>query len=143
MRRGRAWAGNAVGTLAGAMTAPRGVSGTGAGNPAAAAQVNRDTARRVVPLFRPVPGPGGRRRGAYRGDLDDRHHQPAVVDATSRPVALGSCGTVTCELDRQLRLAGRGLLARLDAGALARRLFSPAGFDGSRPASALCTVSRM
>ena len=35
------------------MTAPRRVSGAVDGNPAAAAEVNRDTARRVVPLFRP------------------------------------------------------------------------------------------
>ena len=53
MCRARAWAGHAVGTLAGAMTAPRRVSGAVAENPAAPAQVNRNTARRVVPLFRP------------------------------------------------------------------------------------------
>jgi ATP-binding cassette subfamily B protein len=53
VRRGRARAGHAVGALAGDMTAPRLRSGAVSGNPAAPAHVNRDTARRVVPLFRP------------------------------------------------------------------------------------------
>src|SRR5215813_3906954 len=55
VRRGRAWAGYTVGLLAGAMTAP-GPPGTVGGNPAAPGHANRDTARRVVPLFRPYRG---------------------------------------------------------------------------------------
>jgi ATP-binding cassette subfamily B protein len=53
VRRGRAYAGHAVGALAGDMTAPGPRSGAVSGNPAAPAHVNRDTARRVLPLFRP------------------------------------------------------------------------------------------
>jgi ATP-binding cassette subfamily B protein len=53
LRTGRAWVGHAVGTLADAMTAPRPVSGAIGGNPVAPAGLRRDTARRVVPLFRP------------------------------------------------------------------------------------------
>jgi ATP-binding cassette, subfamily B, bacterial len=53
VRRGRAWAGQAVGTLAGAVTGPRSVPGAVGENPAAPAHAGRDTARRVVPLFRP------------------------------------------------------------------------------------------
>ena len=52
MRRGPAWAGHAVGTLAGAVTVPRPVSDAIRANPAPA-HANRETARRVVPLFRP------------------------------------------------------------------------------------------
>ena len=50
---GRAYAGHAVGAPAGDMTAPGPRSGAVSGNPPAPAHVNRDTARRVVPLFRP------------------------------------------------------------------------------------------
>src|SRR6266536_2842484 len=53
VRRGRVCAGHAVGALAGDMTAPGPRSGAVSGNPAAPARVSRDTARRVVPLFRP------------------------------------------------------------------------------------------
>ena len=53
VRRGRARAGHAVGALAGDMTAPGPRSGAVSRNPAAPAHVNRNTARRVVPLFRP------------------------------------------------------------------------------------------
>ncbi len=52
MRRGPAWAGHAVGTLAGVVTVPRPVSDAIRANPAPA-HANRETARRVVPLFRP------------------------------------------------------------------------------------------
>jgi ATP-binding cassette subfamily B protein len=52
VRRGQARAGYAAGLLAGAVTAP-GPLASGGGIPAAAAHANRDTARRVVPLFRP------------------------------------------------------------------------------------------
>jgi len=52
VRRGPAWAGHAVGTLAGAVTVPRPVSDAIRANPAPA-HANRETARRVVPLFRP------------------------------------------------------------------------------------------
>src|SRR6266542_633995 len=53
VRRGRVCAGHAVGALAGDMTAPGPRSGAVSGNPAAPARVSRETARRVVPLFRP------------------------------------------------------------------------------------------
>jgi ATP-binding cassette, subfamily B, bacterial len=53
VRRARAYAGHAVGALAGDMTASGPRPGAVSGNPAAPAHVNRDTARRVVPLFRP------------------------------------------------------------------------------------------
>ena len=53
VRRSRACAGHDVGALAGDMTAQGPRSGAVSGNPAAPAHVNRDTARRVVPLFRP------------------------------------------------------------------------------------------
>src|SRR5579863_1500790 len=53
VHRGRAYAGHAAGALAGDMTAPGPRSGAVSGNPAAPAHANRDTARRVVPLFRP------------------------------------------------------------------------------------------
>ena len=53
MRRGRACAGHDVGALAGDVTARGPRSGAVSGNPASPAHVNRDTARRVVPLFRP------------------------------------------------------------------------------------------
>src|SRR5215470_1024675 len=51
-RGGRARAGHAVGRLAGAMTGPGPLSPASA-NPALPGRANRDTARRVVPLFRP------------------------------------------------------------------------------------------
>src|SRR5215831_5577874 len=53
VRKGGAWAGHTAGTPAGAMTAPRPVSGGVDGSQAAPAKAGRDTARRVVPLFRP------------------------------------------------------------------------------------------
>jgi ATP-binding cassette, subfamily B, bacterial len=53
VRKGRACAGHDVSTLAGDMTVPGPRSGAVSGNPASPAHVNRDTARRVVPLFRP------------------------------------------------------------------------------------------
>jgi hypothetical protein len=62
------WAGHAVGVLAGDMTVPGPRSGAVSGSPAAPARVNRDTARRVVPLFRP-----------YRAQV------AAVVGRTARP----------------------------------------------------------
>src|SRR5215831_7688556 len=53
VRKGGAWAGPGAGPLAGDMTASGPRSGAASGNPAATAHVNRNTARRVVPLFRP------------------------------------------------------------------------------------------
>ena len=53
MRSRPAWAGHALGTLAGAVTGPRPASEAVRANPAPAGHANRDTARRVVPLFRP------------------------------------------------------------------------------------------
>ena len=53
VRKGRACAGRGLSTLAGDMTVPGPRSGAVSGNPASPAHVNRDTARRVVPLFRP------------------------------------------------------------------------------------------
>ena len=38
----------------------------------------RSNTARIVPLFRPYRAPGGRRHRPHRGDLDDRHHQPAA-----------------------------------------------------------------
>src|SRR5215471_9053576 len=51
-RGGRARAGQAVGRLAGAMTGPGPLSPASA-NPALPGRADRDTARRVIPLFRP------------------------------------------------------------------------------------------
>src|SRR6266581_8715099 len=53
VRRGRARAGHAAGALAGDMTAPGPLSAAVSGSPVTPAHVNRNTARRVVPLFRP------------------------------------------------------------------------------------------
>jgi ATP-binding cassette subfamily B protein len=52
VRRGRACAWHTVGLLSAAMTAP-GTPSSASGTSAASAHANRDTARRVVPLFRP------------------------------------------------------------------------------------------
>src|SRR5215469_15875183 len=52
VRRGRTWAGHTGGLVASAVTAPGPLS-SASGNPAAPDRASRDTARRVVPLFRP------------------------------------------------------------------------------------------